>query len=462
MPKESYHNALNQALHFFVKGATGGYVFASATDQRLIRSFNEDLTDRAKARGRTVSLLFLRSKADEPVMEQIRRAAAQSDSLIIGNLDELINENGADLLLHLNFSREPLQALQKPILIWVTEAHFPLLAKRAPDLFSQRALPSFHIGEQAAPAPKRSAERPAMSVDTSPIDSATEAESQALRIKWLKRQLQEAEQEGLPASRIANHLALPLVQAYLAKQQPERAFEIFERYRQYVKLSMRGLLEMGRAYQEAGLAVEALEHYKQAENANGQSPSLLQASLYDEMATAYQALGLHEEAAGAARQALSLKRQLLQPDSHDLVVSYQLLADALCGLDRFDEAEQAERDALALIKQQATVAGSETGSAYHRLARLYLSKGALESALEYAHKALGIYDGLPGFPPKERAALLSQTAAIYEQMGDIEQALHYQGEALSLLQSACPEGHECLTTAQRVLRHLNEQLPTQS
>ena len=70
MQYENYHIAIGQVLRFFSREA-GGYIFASAADQRLIRSFNESLMARAGEDGQKISLLFLRSDADELVMELI-------------------------------------------------------------------------------------------------------------------------------------------------------------------------------------------------------------------------------------------------------------------------------------------------------------------------------------------------------------------------------------------------------
>ncbi len=199
-------------LQIFLSEGEQGYMFCRADNQYLISRINENLRRDLHEKGIDCSVLFLKAESDVPLLAQIEQAAAQCDCLIVGNLSEIVNtpENGLRWLTQLNFAREALWAIGRPILFWADERSMHLIINHAYDLYSQRRQMTVHFTgtadmEVAAKLPREGWEQ---------FLASEEYKELQAEITLLERRLHGAKEKGYPEARLFAEIALPLARRY--------------------------------------------------------------------------------------------------------------------------------------------------------------------------------------------------------------------------------------------------------
>lgn len=261
MPNDAFFQEINRLLRFLTEEAAG-YAFASAEDQRLVALINQELIRRATEKGKASAILFLDGDSDTPIPAQLRASAdAPTSSLIVPNLDAIVMSLGSAVVHTLNFSREALYQLRKPVLFWASKATLHQLANEAADFYSQRVSNTvFFEGHLPEPAGMDLFE------SISP-DRLADADIEGLRLKigLLKTQLQDAEKLGYPLTRIASDLALPLAEAYAAMGRVAKIPPLREKYWSFLPQNVATLIRLGNLWFKEGEIEKALEAVQKAQ-----------------------------------------------------------------------------------------------------------------------------------------------------------------------------------------------------
>jgi tetratricopeptide (TPR) repeat protein len=122
-----------------------------------------------------------------------------------------LTKTGQNHLLELNFARESLNRLDRPIVFWINPENQALLANQAADLFGQRRLSTFYFSYH----PEVFDDNPFFQ-DRFQDGSHDPAEYERLKLRTnlLEKQLEEAESKKYPPAKIARDIALPLAISY--------------------------------------------------------------------------------------------------------------------------------------------------------------------------------------------------------------------------------------------------------
>jgi len=153
-----FYSTINSLARFLLREKESGYVFAVAEDERILPEIFQTL--RSKAAGKGKNLLFIRllPESEQSILQQLLNALETQpgvEAVSVSGLDELLEKktgtgqltrNGKNRLLELNFARERLNELGRPIVFWVSPGNQTLLANQAADLFGQRRLSTTRPG----------------------------------------------------------------------------------------------------------------------------------------------------------------------------------------------------------------------------------------------------------------------------------------------------------------------------
>ena len=442
---DNYYENLSHLLRFFTREEARGYVFGASVDQRLIRYINEELKERAKEKGTKLKILFPEYESDVPIMEQIRRAAAEADGLIISNLDELILKSNGDVLLHLNFSRESLQALDKPLLFWASQDNLSRIANQAGDLFSQRALSTFTFDEQAL-MQHQSQAMEARFADEG-YKTKEEYKELELKIKLLEKQLTEAEAEGLPPGRIADSLALPLADVYRNNQMIQAALGLVERYGALGTSNVKNLRIIGDVYEQANVWDKAIDIYKQAIKIAKPEDRIELATLYNQIASVYWGMGCWDEAVNWNKKSIAIKEEILDKDDPRLANSYFNLGMVYLDQQDFEKALACFHLSCAIRERILSHDHPDLGQVYSGLGLAYQELGKLKKALKYHLKANAIANKAFDSDHPNLAASYHNLGLIYSDQGEQERALEYYLKAISITEKVFGPHHPKLATS---------------
>lgn len=427
---DNYYENLSHLLRFFTREGARGYVFGASKDQRLIRFINEELVEKATEKNKALKVIFPDPESDAPVMEQIRRAAGEVDGLIIGNLDELILRSRGEVLLHLNFSRESLQALNKPLLFWASQDNLSRIANQAADLFSQRALSSFVFDEQAL------ARRPSLALearfDDEAYKSKEEYQALELKIKLLEKQLEEAEAEGLPPKRIADSLALPLAKTYRDNRMAKAALALIGRYGGVASSDLGNLRILGDVYEQANEWEQAIEKYKQAMSFVEPEDHRGLSALYGQLANVYWEMGYWQEAVEWNEKAIQIKEATLEKDDPELATLYNNLGNCYHNLKNFEEALAYHIKAISVREKVLPRNHPDLAQSYNNLGAVFLEKGTFEKALEYFLKAKAIYEETLDANHPSLATSFINLGVVYYFQGEVDKAIECYLKAIAI------------------------------
>jgi tetratricopeptide (TPR) repeat protein len=226
--QNNFQFSYQRLLSFLNRANEKGYAFARADDYRLIHHINQSLIVDLRQYGRKAKEIFLSQTVNSSLIAQIEDEAGQNNALIIANLYEIVNDEQTGLvsLSQLNFSREALWQIAKPILFWTDEKSMNIISNHAPDLFSQRRFTTIHFS---------GIETSSIS-DLMPKDgfenflSSENFKAVQANIDILNKRLHDALAANYPITRIVTEIVLPLAKAYAKLNLTEKALKLLEEY----------------------------------------------------------------------------------------------------------------------------------------------------------------------------------------------------------------------------------------
>ncbi|WP_448518748.1 tetratricopeptide repeat protein [Rhodoflexus sp.] len=281
---DAYHVAFERVAWFLSQTGGGSIAFAAAQSQRLIEQVCRRWQEQLWEKGIAVAVVHLRQQDDRPFAEQLRQAAKEADALIVPNLSEVV-ASAADRLTELNFAREELIALDKPILFCLYSEHLPLIAQKAADLYSQRALTTTFF-ETPEPFVPNGQTLQSLEHHTELPDK----EALGMRAALLQKQLAQAENLHISKQKIAADIALPLAETYALLGSYREAEELQKTYAPYFPKTVKALQSLATIARRANRYDEAIQYYWQALACTKES-SFEQADIQNDLADVYRHLG---------------------------------------------------------------------------------------------------------------------------------------------------------------------------
>ncbi|MEM6804124.1 MAG: tetratricopeptide repeat protein, partial [Bacteroidota bacterium] len=341
--QSDFQKNLKRLHRFLSREDERGYGFCIAQNQKDILWIEKELKERLGGRLASVHLEI----GEIGIVEQIRQVGGKDKTpLFIRNLDQVLRDTASDHLLELNFSREALHDLGIPMIFWVSESNFSLIANRAADLFTQRQLGSLFFAAMNQSWEMPMQQELEVSEGAKSMLPDSEEEDKLLRIDLLKKQLAEAEANGLKPAQIAEEHALPLVQAYADMHRLSESREILKQWHSHLKKQdEKQLVELGDASYAQQAYEEARTYYSQALKIY-QLKNKQKRTLY-----LYQQLGNIESTVGNLEEALTLYEKFEEVASslyaenledtfikNVLAISYEKLGSTHSSLGHLDEA----------------------------------------------------------------------------------------------------------------------------
>ncbi len=255
---------INKAVNFFLHTHQNGLLFCTCDHFAVIKEINRIIIHRTLMNNCRVQAISL-AAADTQNYTEIIRMSMDGDTqgVIITNLNELIVFAGDGVIKDINFEREMLLALNIPILIWLAEENISRFANQAPDLFLRRDRGVIHFpcAEGIAGIDRL------QDYYTKEYSESGDYQSLKLKMELLEKQLREAEQNGYNAQRIAEEIAIDLIDIYLAAHLNQEALELFEKYQDQLNLaeSDKNIFIAGKLYSRTGEWDKALDFYHRSE-----------------------------------------------------------------------------------------------------------------------------------------------------------------------------------------------------
>jgi|GEM_PF-3949668 len=223
--KPSQLSQINRILRFLGLG-DAGLMFATCIYPGLIREMTEIIRERTREKGITVGHLHLKIESELTLsgqIEQFAKTRKDAEAVMVFGLAGYLDHHGADHLMSLNFARESLIALEKPLLFWVTKQKLTLIMNQAADLYSQRTYSTvFFEG-----VPERVNEINPLFPDLNEV-AKVDKRSLELRVNLLESQREEALKRGYNRDRIFKDYDIALVQSYVILGLYSKGFKVLK------------------------------------------------------------------------------------------------------------------------------------------------------------------------------------------------------------------------------------------
>ena len=186
-------------------------------------------------------------------------------------------------------------------------------------------------------------------------------------------------------------------------------------------------------------AVELLE-----QNTPG-SPNL--ATAYNNLSSAYGALGDREKALEYQLKDLAICEQVLPPIHPDLAITYNNVGTTYGDLGDHEKALEYQLKALEIMEQVLPPTHPSLATSYNNVGSTYGALGDHEKELEYQLKDLAICEQV--LPPDhpDLAITYNNVGMTYGALGDHEKELEYQLKALEIREQVLPATHPSLATS---------------
>ncbi len=422
----SYKRNLTRIRRFFFRKAERGYLFAVADDHRLRKRINEILLEEAAQKGLRIALLF--PEKDVSLIHQMQERAAQSDGFIVNGLspyfDKDARKKNMDFIVALNFSREQLYALNKPVLFWISTEEEQLILHYAYDLYSQRVATSLRFEEQFQPEEHVSDEF--LSLPTS--EAAEPVEKIELDIKLKEEQLKEAVQLKLPPNKLLSDYVLPLAQKYAEAGEKEKAIRLIGKYRDALA---RSPLEVKQALGQFWLKLHNKEELdkllKDALPKLKELPLPQQAKWYELAANHYENLHHdHEHTLYFLDKLLQVQRKTGDKKGEGRTLNN--ISQIYAARGDYETALKYLEESLKISREIGDKSGE--GETLNNIGLIYNAYGDYATALKYLEESLEMSREMGD--KKGEGETLNNIGLIYNARGDYETALKYLEESLEI------------------------------
>jgi tetratricopeptide (TPR) repeat protein len=168
-------------------------------------------------------------------------------------------------------------------------------------------------------------------------------------------------------------------------------------------------------------------------------PSL--ATSYNNIALIYKDMGELEKALEFQLKALTIREEVLGDKHPDLATSYNNIATIYNSMGELEKALEFQLKAITLMKEVLGDKHPFLATSYNNIALIYKDMGKLEKALEFALKALTIREEVLGDKHPDLARSYNNISEIYRVMGEQEKALEFQLKALTLREEVLGDKH---------------------
>jgi tetratricopeptide (TPR) repeat protein len=165
------------------------------------------------------------------------------------------------------------------------------------------------------------------------------------------------------------------------------------------------------------------------------------------LATAYSALGRHEDALKLQNEVLSFERDVLSPTDPSIATSMSNLAITYSALGRHKDALKMNEKVLAFRRDVLLPKHPDIAKSMHNLASTYSALGLHEDALKLKEAVLAFQrDVLPAKHP-DIATSMSNLAMTLSALGRHEDALKLKEEVLAFRRDVLPPTHPDIATS---------------
>jgi tetratricopeptide (TPR) repeat protein len=451
----SYH----RLLHFLSRPDERGYMFCQADDERFIQRINQSLAADAAAKGKTVRIVNLSADGRATLFRQLEQAAAGAEGLIAANFFELINDpqSGSRHLTQLNFAREALWQLGKPILFWADPGSIHAVANHAPDLYSQRRLTTVHFrGSFAAGISKR-----LLREGWEPFLSSEEFRRIETGIELREKRLHSALGSAYPRQRIFSEIALPLAADYARLGLGAEAGIILDEFRDCAAaLDDAGdLISLAAVRYELHRNEAALDSLERAAlRISGQHSGTgrpdYPAQWYDVLisrARIYVESGRAPEILPELDAAIVRLRNKAGPEwvRRQLAVMLSIKADVCYEMGQYAEARDLYQQSFEISEllsrenPRSTEARRDLSVSLDRVGHICEVQGRLTEARQYYEQSLRIVEELstadPGNGPLQRDLCVSlvNMGNVFNDLGQPERAAEYYERSLHITRGLC-------------------------
>jgi tetratricopeptide (TPR) repeat protein len=379
MTQIDFYVGINKIVNYFERTTKAGFLFCAHDKTMVLLQIAKTVIERAKRKKLDVKEFYMTGDDVGDFWRKIKEIAkGKPDGVIISNLDELIVSTKDQIIKDFNFSRDILLGLDVQVLFCLTRENVAKFANQASDLYLRRDREVIFFPDP----PGETALDKANELFTPGFRESGDFKSAQLKIGLLEKQLREAEQKNYKPERVANEIALDLVQAYLEASLSADANRIFDRYIIHFNLEtdLKAMEIVGNVYYQNSMWTKALEL------------SLKSLAKYEEY-----------------RDEFRIARELLAAGA-----LYSIENQFNNAFDYFSRAEEIiKRNHYDYLLPQL----------YINLGQIYYGKGELNKALDYYSKTLKLVE-----EPKDkdfRAMVNAHIGAIYFRKGELDKALHY-------------------------------------
>lgn len=495
---DNNHWANINRLVRFMSRQQAGYMFACFPHPRVMLTVNAQLAEKLQHVGLSAAIIQIDTHSDHSVANQLEQH--QEDVLIVINLGDwvTISEAGShsgssDRLSVINFAREALLALGKPILFWISKTNLAVVSNRAADLYSQRAINTvfFEDMEQLGPGAITSS-MPELRL----LEAKPDAVDQQLKINLLRKQLEDGQQYNYPHATLAGEVAIPLAEllaqtgkkaealqlasawsAIIDTSNPERVLKLANTYYHAGEIGQAiGVLEdalkqnlnwlpgqqtdvwfkLAEWYKKSGQLHRALENYQQAAQwveewlqsyPEDRSLQFDRAIIEGRIGEVSNALGFADDAFNSFARSKSLMQQLADAEPNNFLYKKGLLSSISIEIGETLETRMPEtgmqlaEEQLSLAKEiyeidrEDVISIASLASAYNNLGAANYLIGNLEEAMEYFSQAsLTLSEADKTID--EQFEIINQKIKSSLGMARIQSSLGYYSQALDWLLKA--------------------------
>jgi tetratricopeptide (TPR) repeat protein len=437
---DSYYMAFKRAV-WFLSQQSGGFAFAAAQPQMVIEEICRQLQERLGEQGLPIAIVHLQPEDDRPFIIQLQQAAQNAHALIIANLGTIAAIH-PERLYELNFAREELFALSKPLLFFLFPNQTPLITRKAGDLYSQRAITTTFFE-----LPNRAYNGIIPDQPLQWLEQHTEVpdkEALTLRIALLEKHLEEAEAMHLSPKGIAVDTALPLAETYARLGAHEKAQQLIDKYAGHFPKTAKTYQTLAAVERRANRYEEAIAYYQKALE-NTQQPVEI-ADIKDDLAGIYRHLGNYAEARHLLEEALALTVQELGENHPNTAIRYSNLAIVLQDLGDYQGAKDLLEKAVASDEKNFGTDHPTTAIRYSNLAGVLYTLGDYQGAKDLLEKAVASDEKNLGTDHPTTAISYSNLALVLQDLGDYQGAKDLFEKALQSAEKNFGTDHP--TTAQ--------------
>lgn len=379
---------INKIVNYFSRTKKGGFLFCSCDNTLIIKRIVRDVIARSAEKNLKIKEIYLSSADAGSFLYQTKAAAGdRPDGVIIVNLDEAIVLTKDQIITDINFSRDILLGLKLPFLFCMSRENISKFANKASDLFSRRDRGVIQFPD----IPEHPMIIEMKGLFPIQFQKSTDFQDLDLKIGLLHAQLKEAEEKKYNPDRIANEIALDLIDAYIDASLLEDANELFDKYKSYLNLEehLKAITVAAWLYDANSEWDRSLEYYfklKAMHEAVGNIPAI--AMVLNNIGTVYFQKGEMDKALEYFNKTGDLcKREGNEAGKANVLNNIGLIYSVRDELDK----------ALGLFLESMEIKEkigdtNNLGSVFNNIGGIYSRKGEWDKAYDYYRQGKEVFE----------------------------------------------------------------------